>query len=296
MRQGPLTPQIVEAFDGMSGQLRQAAQYVLDQPRDVALLTMRQQARSAGVQPATMIRLAKHLGFDGYDAVRELYAQAFRDGQLDLARRADKQVTRQKLRGDQALAAEIASSFAGQVAALADPDASGQLAAAAEILAGARRIYCLGMRSCFPAMAYFHYVMSLVRDGVILVDGLGGLGAEGLRHAAPDDVLLVTTVRPYTRAVVEAVGYAASRKVPVVAITDSAVSPVADRAQHLILASTHSPSFFHAMTPVFAAAEALASLVAGRGGVGALTALEETEAHLSALHVHYDPKRRERPQ
>lgn len=295
MKQAPLTQQIVSEFDSMSAQLQQAARYVLDQPRDVALLTMRQQAKVAGVQPATMTRLAKHLGLEGYDAVRELYGQALRNGGFDLARRADEQVARQKLRGDQALAAEIASSFAAQVAALAEPETLPHLVAAAETLASARRIYCLGMRSGFPAIAYFHYVTSLVRDGVILFDGLGGLGADGLRNAASDDVLLVNTVRPYTRAVVEAVDYARARNVPVVAITDSAVSPVADRAQHVILVSIDSPSFFHAMAPAFAAAEILASLVAGRGGANALKALEETEAQLATFHVHYEPKHRERP-
>jgi DNA-binding MurR/RpiR family transcriptional regulator len=278
----------------MSGQLQQAARYVLDQPREVALLSMRQQARAAGVQPATMTRLAKHLGLEGYDAVRGLYAQTFRNGGFDLARRADKQMARQKLRGDPALAAEIAASFAAQVAALAEPETLAQLVAAAETLASARRIYCLGMRSCFPAIAYFHYVTSLVRDGVILFHGLGGPGADGLRNAASADVLLVNTVRPYTRAVVEAVDYARGRNVPVVAITDSAVSPVADRAQHVILVSIDSPSFFHAMAPAFSAAEVLASLVAGRGGANALKALKETEAQLAAFHVHYDPKRREK--
>ena len=294
MKQAPLTGQIVAGFEQMSPQLQQAARYILDRPRDVALLTMRQQARAAGVQPATMTRLAQHLGLEGYDAVRELYAQAFREGGFDLARRADKQMARQKLRGDLALAAEIASSFATQVAALAEPETLAQLVAAAAALAGARRIYCLGMRSCFPAMAYFHYVTSLVREGVVLFSGLGGLGADGLRSATSDDVLLVNTVRPYTRAVVQAVDYARSRDVPVVAITDSAVSPVADRAQHVILVSIDSPSFFHTMAPSFTATEILASLATGRGGANALKALKETEAQLAAFHVHYDPKQREK--
>jgi DNA-binding MurR/RpiR family transcriptional regulator len=295
MKQAPLTHQIINEFEQMSAQLQQAARYVLDQPRDVALLSMRQQARAASVQPATMTRLAKHLGLKGYDAVRELYAQALRNGGFDLARRADKQIARQKLRGDQALAAEIASSFGAQIAALTEPETLAQLVAAAETLASARRIYCLGMRSCFPTIAYFHYVTSLVRDGLILFDGLGGVGADGLRNAASEDVLLVNTVHPYTGAVVEAVDYARARNVPVVAITDSAVSPVVNRAKHVILVSIDSPSFFHAMAPAFAAAEILASLVAGRGGANALKSLKKTEAQLAAFHIHYDRKQREKP-
>ena len=74
MDRGPLTEQIIKTFDHMPAQLQAGARYVLDRPRDVALLSMREQARQAGVQPATMTRLAKRLGMDGYDDVRELYA------------------------------------------------------------------------------------------------------------------------------------------------------------------------------------------------------------------------------
>jgi len=110
MDHGPLTEQIVEAFDTMSVQLQAGARYVLDRPRDVALLSMREQARQAGVQPATMTRLAKHLGMDGYDDVRELYAAAVRDGDLGFAGKAGVQVVSQKLKGDKALvAARIAA-------------------------------------------------------------------------------------------------------------------------------------------------------------------------------------------
>jgi len=85
MDRGPLTEQIIKSFDDMPAQLQAGARYVLDRPRDVALLSMREQARQAGVQPATMTRLAKRLGMDGYDDVRELYAAAVREGGLGFA-------------------------------------------------------------------------------------------------------------------------------------------------------------------------------------------------------------------
>jgi DNA-binding MurR/RpiR family transcriptional regulator len=292
MNSGPLSKQIIETYEQMPTQIQHAARYVLDQPHDVALLSMREQARRAGVPPATMTRLAKHLNFGGYESMRALYAEAVREGGLDFAARADRQVARQELDGDQTLAAEMATTLSRQVGQLADPGSLSALGAAAETLAAARRIYCLGMRSSFPVIAYFHYVLSLVRDGVVLFDGLGGVGPEGLRNVASDDALLVNTVHPYTHAVVEAADYAADKGCAVVAVTDSAVSPVAERARHLILVSTESPSFFRATTPAFAAAEILASVVAGRGGSNALAALRQTEAQLQHFHVHFDPKRR----
>src|SRR5919107_383409 len=91
MEHGPLALQIIDTFESMPAQLRTAARYVLDRPSDVALLSMREQARQAGVQPATMTRLAKRLGLDGYDDVRELYARAIREGGLSFSGKAGAQ-------------------------------------------------------------------------------------------------------------------------------------------------------------------------------------------------------------
>jgi len=109
MAGGPLAQPIVDAFDTLPPKLQLAARYILDRPDDVALLSMREQARHAGVPPATMTRLAQRLGLDGYDAVRALYAGAVRDGTLGFAGKAGVQVEAQKLRGERALAASTTS-------------------------------------------------------------------------------------------------------------------------------------------------------------------------------------------
>src|SRR6202000_275601 len=113
--------QIIKTFDHMPAQLQAGARYVLDRPRDVALLSMREQARQAGVQPATMTRLAQRLGLGGFDEVRELYAAAVRDGGLGFAGKAGVQVISQKLKGDKALAADMLRSISDQVQRLATP-------------------------------------------------------------------------------------------------------------------------------------------------------------------------------
>jgi DNA-binding MurR/RpiR family transcriptional regulator len=283
---GPLNASIIEAFDVLPPQLQTAARYVLDRPDDVALLSMREQARRAGVPPATMTRLAKRLGLDGYDSVRELYAGAVREGTLGFAGKASEQVEVQALHGEQALAAEMAMMLSRQIAALAEPAALDRLAEAATRLHAARRVYCLGLRSCHAAAWHFHYMLSLLGDKTVMLDDAGGTGLDAVRDAGTNDVLLAASVEPYARATIDGARYAAGRDVPVVALTDSEVSPLAQIATCTVLVSTESPSFFHTMTPLLAVAEILAALVAGRGGAKAMAALEHAEAQLSAFGVH----------
>ena len=290
MDHGPLTEQIIKAFDTMPAQLQAGARYVLDRPRDVALLSMREQARQAGVQPATMTRLAKHLGMDGYDDVRELYASAVREGDLGSAGKAGVQVVSQKLRGDKALAAEMLKSIGAQIERLAAPDRLDSLVVAARALASARRIFCLGLRSSHSVAWHLHYVLSLVGERSTHIDGIAATGADALARATSRDVLLVASVLPYTRMTVELAEYAVEQGLRVVAITDSEVAPLAQIAQHSVIVPTDSPSFFHAMSPAFVIAEVLGALIAGRGGEDALATLRHTDQHLATLNTHLKPR------
>ena len=295
MDRGPLTERIIQSFDDMPAQLQAGARYVLDRPRDVALLSMREQARQAGVQPATMTRLAKRLGMDGYDDVRELYAAAVRDGGLGFAGKAGVQVVSQKLRGDKALAADMLASIGHQIRELATPASLERLVNAAKALASAQRIYCLGLRSSHSIAWHLHYVLTLVGDRSVHIDGIGATGSDALARATNKDVLLVASVMPYTRLTIELAEYAVSQGIAIVSVTDSEVAPLAQIAQHTIIVSTESPSFFHAMSPAFAVAEVLGAIIAGRGGEVALASLRHSDGHLAALNTHLKSRFNKKP-
>jgi DNA-binding MurR/RpiR family transcriptional regulator len=288
MDQGELAGQIAQAFDGMSTQLRSAARYVLDTPHDVALLTMREQARHAGVQPATMTRLAKHLGLAGYEEMRAIYADAVRGGGVGFAGKAGAQVASQKLKGDHALAADMLASLSAQLASLAEPGSIERLVGVALALSAARRVYCLGLRSSHAVAWHLSYILSLIGEKAVLLNGIGGTEGDALGHAAPKDVLIVASVLPYTRMTVELTEFAAARGVPVIAVTDSEVAPLAHLADHLVVVPTASPSFFHTMAPAFIVAEVLAALVAGQAGEAAVEALRRFDEQGAALRTHLD--------
>jgi DNA-binding MurR/RpiR family transcriptional regulator len=237
-----------------------------------------------------MTRLAKRLGLEGYDAIRDLYAQAIRNGGLSFAGKAGAQVAHQKAKGEKALAAEMFASLTAQIGRLAEPAQLERLASAAALLTSAKRVFCLGLRSSHPVAWHMNYVLSLIGEKTILLDTHTGFGTDPIRNATAQDALFAVSVAPYTRATVDAVQYAHAQNVPIVAVTDSAVSPLAQVAQSTVLVSTDSPSFFHSMTPAFVVGEILAALVAGRGGEASLEALRRTEDQLTAFNIHWTPK------
>ena len=122
------------------------------------------------------------------------------------------------------------------------------------------------------------------------MDSVAGVGTDPIRSATAKDVLFAVSIAPYTRATIETAEYAHAQGIPIVAITDSAVSPLALMARASILIGTDGPSFFHSITSATAAGEILVALVAGRGGEASTKALTKSEKQLAAFNIHWNPQ------
>ncbi|MGJ3264535.1 MAG: MurR/RpiR family transcriptional regulator [Salinarimonas sp.] len=291
MRDTPLAELILERFDRLPPRLRAAARFVLAHPREVALLSTREQARRAGVSPAALTRLAQRLDLDGYDALRRLHAEALRAEAGGFAGRAEALVAGRESADDAGFLAGFVAAMGEDLAHLAEPRAAAAMARAADAVAGAREVHFLGVRASFAVAYAGAYVMGIAGVRAALVDAPGGTGIDRLRDLAPQDVLLVVSVRPYARAVRQALAFARERGATTLAITDDPVSPVARLADVVVPVRIETPSFFHAMTPAFAAMEALAALVARRRGADAPDAARRAEAHLAAFGAYEPPER-----
>ncbi|MBM3536790.1 MAG: MurR/RpiR family transcriptional regulator [Alphaproteobacteria bacterium] len=286
-----LVGRIVDEFDAMAPQVQAAARFVLDYPEDVAMLSMREQARRAGVPPVTMIRLARRVGFAGYEDFRGVFAAALRQPSRRFSDRAGALQARQKRGGDEGLLDQVTGILAAEVNGLVPRNKAANWLAAARTLEDARRVYCLGLRSCYPVAFHFHYIFGLFRDNAVLLDGAGDTGMDLLRSIGRDDAMLAVSVAPYAAAALEMARFGTRKGAALVAITDSRVAPLAKLARQTLLVPTATPSFFHAITPAFAAAETLAALIAARGGAQALTTLRNSEEQFAAFNTYWPPRR-----
>ena len=52
-------------LEELTPEARKAATYVLENPRDVGVSTVREIAEAANVKPNTVVRMARQVGFDG---------------------------------------------------------------------------------------------------------------------------------------------------------------------------------------------------------------------------------------
>ncbi|MGO3057437.1 MAG: MurR/RpiR family transcriptional regulator [Halomonas sp.] len=282
----PLREQIIAQFDGMSAQLQQAARYVLEHPEEVALVSMRELARLAAVQPATMTRLAKVLGFQGYNEIRAHYAQTVRqrnDGFAAKVRQRDAQAASPP---GSDIAYHMLHGLSAQMAALCEPEQLKRLTAMAERLAAAKKVYVLGLRSSHVVAWHFHYVMSLLGERSVHLDGPAGTGGDALIRAKPDEVVLVVSIKPYALDTLTLAQLAKEKGLSILSITDSEVSPLAGISEHTIYCATESYSFFHTLAPALAVSEVLCTLLAEFDRPSALKALQDADDHLARFNTY----------
>lgn len=284
LQKGPLHAQIIERFDDMPGQLQQAARHILEHPQEVALVSMRELARNAGVQPSTMTRLAKFLEFSGYEDFRGHHADVIRVSADGFAARA-LQRDEGAINGE-GLAFRMLQSLSAQIARLCEPDTLSQLHAMADRLSKARRIYVLGLRSCHSVAWHFHYVMTLFGEKTVHLDSPAGTSGDALIRAEPEDILLAVSISPYSLYTLELAEAARVKGVGIVAITDSEVSPLVSIAEHVVLCPTESQTFFHTLAPALAVSEVLCGLMASHDRAEALEALKRADQHLSAMSTY----------
>ena len=223
-----LKDSIAGRYGSLSGQLKRIAEFALDHPDDLALATVTSAADRLGVQPSSMVRFAKAFGYDGFSDMQQVFrlrliaaAPSYRERIRALDGEAEEAET----------TAALLQAFADQGHAaleqLRDHTPAAKIEAAIEILVGAETRFVLAQRRAFPVAFYLAYALGRLEQRCLLIDGAGGLIGQQAAQAGPDDALLAVSFKPYAPEVVEIVAQRAAAGVPVVAITDSALSPIA---------------------------------------------------------------------
>jgi DNA-binding MurR/RpiR family transcriptional regulator len=203
------------------------AQWVLERPQEIAFNSVRGLAELAEVNVNTAYRLSIALGFSGYDECRRVFQSALRQSKGLYGGRAE-QLSGQ---GGGSLIDDLRSAAHANLDEALTGENVDKIKDAAERLLKARRIYCIGVRSCFSlahylaytgGMAFRNFERPLVEPGSI---------ADTLAHADPGDVAILITFSLYSAEIVRAYEAALSRGIDVFAITDSYAAPIAGEAK-----------------------------------------------------------------
>ncbi len=250
-----------EEWDALTPEAQKAARYVLENPADVGVSTVREIAEAANVKPNTFVRMARQVGFEGYEDFRAPFREAIRSGAVSFPDRARWLQDIRKsgdLGGLYADMAEGALRNLEDTLAAIDADA---LKTAAEAIWAGRNVFTLGVGVNNANARNFTYLASTGMTDFHAIPRPGSTAVDDLAWADGRDVLIAMTLRPYRTEVIEAVRIAQDQGLVIVGISDSPASPVIRAATHGFVVAADTPQFFPSSVATIAILEMLLSMV-----------------------------------
>ncbi len=258
---------IHDRYDQMSKSYRQIALFLTQNPNDVAMLSVNAIAAKCGIHASGFVRYAQSLGYKGFRELQAVFQRRLTTAAPGFEARV------------KALEAELGGAREGEVGFLADLVARdvaslqellasidpGRLARAAELLDGADTVYLIGQLRSAPVVELLRYVLTMLGKRTVLLDAGGGLATHMARVARPSDLLFVVSFRFYATEVVNVAEETARRGVPILAITDSTLSPYARLAEVLFAVPEHGYTFSRSLAAPMCLAQALCVALAARG-------------------------------
>jgi DNA-binding MurR/RpiR family transcriptional regulator len=257
---------IHDRYEDMSKSYQRIALYLTQNPNDVAVLSVNAIGQKCGIHASSFVRYAQSLGYKGFKELQAVFQRRLSTAAPGFDARV------------RALEAELGGAREGELGFLADlvtrdvaslqdllanMDAA-QLAEAAALMEASDTIYLVGQLRSAPVVELLRYVLTMLGKRTVLLDAGGGLATHMAKVARPTDMLFVVSFRFYATEVVNVAEETANRGVPVIAITDSTLSPFAKMAQILFAVPEHEYTFSRSLAAPMCLAQALCVALASR--------------------------------
>ena len=252
---------LAEEWDALTPEAQKAARYVVENPNDVGVSTVREIAEAANVKPNTFVRMARQVGFEGYEDFRAPFREAIRKGAVSFPDRAR---WLQDIRKSGDLGGLFADMVEGAIRNLEETFAgidAEALKSAAEAIWASRQVFTLGVGVNNANARNFTYLASTGMVQFHAIPRPGSTPTDDLAWADNRDVLIAMSMRPYRCEVVAAIEVAREQGMTIIGLSDSPASPIIRAADHGFVVAADTPQFFPSSVSTIALLETLLSFV-----------------------------------
>lgn len=276
---------ILDHFSELSPELKRSAQFILDNEQELIVLSMRGFAQKAQVKPATLLRLAKFLGYEGWNSLKDefIILNGLRDHSYTSKAQKIVNDSNHNL---------YDLFFESQMNNLVtthqrNKDSFQQFV---NLVDTTGHIYICGFRASFPIAWSLFYVYKLFNKNIILIDGLASNLEMYMRDFSKEDTVIVVGFAPYSREITLVADHAQKAKSKVFAITDHITSPLVTHAISTLWFSIESPSFFPSISSGISISEALLAALLSKNGQNAVEKVKISEDFIIQSGAYFNEK------
>ena len=262
-----LTRVIHAEYDRLSRNNQQIAVFVTQNPNDIAVLSVNALAEKCSVHASSLVRFAQQLGYKGFKELQKVFQARLATaapGFEARIRALESDLDAQKDDGARGFLSDLVVRDITSLEDLLAHTPEENLEKAVSLLEAANTIYLVGQLRSEPVVDLLRYILTMLERRTVLLDPSGGLATHMAKVIGPDDLLLAVSFRFYATEVVNITENAARRGVPIVAISDSTLSPLAKSASVLFAVPEHEYTFSRSLAAPMCLAQALMIALAAR--------------------------------
>lgn len=258
---------IHERYDDMSKSYQKIALYLTQNPNDVAVKSVNSIADLCNMHASSFVRYAQSLGFKGFKDLQGVFQKRLTTAAPGFNARIEALENELGAHDRPNEIGFLHDLVVRDITSLKDllvnmdPDS---LKKSVEILDNAETVYLLGQLRSTPVVELMRYILTMLGKRTVLLDSSGGLATHMAKSASTKDALFVVSFRFYATEVVNIVEETSERKVPIIAISDSTLSPLAKNADVLFAVPEQEYIFSRSLAAPMCLAQALAIGLAAR--------------------------------
>lgn len=278
---------LVEHYGALSAKLKEAADFVVSNPVEIATRSLRSVSLEADLAPVSFTRMARAVGYETYEELRE-------EMRNSISRKNDSfsdnvaRLQTTHANGKSNFTSEHMSDCINNLQLMASNINSKELEHVANQLDKSKKVLILGVLGSTGFAEYMSYMANFITDNWHLAGRMGASLSSNLVGLNEQDALVVITKAPYATKAIKAAEAASAQGVFVVIITDSHKCPALAHATAKFILPSDGLNFFSSYVPTIALIEALIGMLAVKKGKPAqerIRSIEESNRRLEYISV-----------
>ncbi len=255
--------------------------FILESYDKAAFMTASRLGEVTNVSESTVVRFATALGYEGYPELQLALQELIRIRLTSVQR---MEVPHDRI-GEGDVLESVLNSDMAKIRSTLETVSRSDFAAASDAVVNAKRIYIIGMRSSASLASFLAFNFRFMFDNVTLVQTTSGSEIfEQLLRVSEGDVVIAISFPRYSKRIINAVEFAHMQGAHIVALTDSALSPIAAHADSTLYAKSDMASFVDSLVAPLSIMNALIVDIARKKQVE----LQNVFSRLETIWDEYD--------
>ena len=222
-----LRSRIANLIDNLSPKQKRIAKFILDDPYFTSFASANELGEKNKTTAATVVRFSQTLGYEGYSELQDALRSELPQYMTTSARMQKRMSAQTPPTSD---AQQVFYIDIKNIEHTASNLSEKNLNAALDAIIKARRIWVIGRGLSYAPAAFLTHSLKVMGFDAQDIQREVLQSAVDLSRIKPDDLMIAIDLWRYVRMTVNAVSLAKNTGTPVIAITDSIVSPLAQMA------------------------------------------------------------------